>query len=270
MGTYIKLDPNAIKRIYKKTTILRNAKCTITFNTRITDTDESAGDWATVSEIAEYGDILVVSTATSETSGRTHTITCYKWDSPNTQRWSNTIRWLDNDVQYTYTNFSVNLTSSKIVEENMTITASCTRTLNSYTITWKYLSAYPDTWTTGIQTYNYGDTPSRISPSTVTSGLLRKVFTSWDNLGIVTENRTITAQYQLQGKFAVTLENCIQTDGDTINGWYPYGTNCSITAIANSQWAFDSNGTSTTSRSDRVPASFIISPNYCNITVKGS
>ena len=65
MGTYIKLDPNAIKRIYKKTTILRNAKCTITFNTRITDLDEPAGDWTTVSKTAEYGDILVVTAATS-------------------------------------------------------------------------------------------------------------------------------------------------------------------------------------------------------------
>ena len=260
--TYKKLNVSAIKRICKKTSILWNAEYKITFNLQ-----NSIGSWTYSSCSAYYGDIIVISTANSD---RTRTITCYKWDSPTEPRWSNTITWPANNAQYTYTNFKVDLIGRITVENAMTITASCTRTLNSYTITWKYLSAYPDTWTTGIQTYNYGDTPSRTSPSTVTSGNERKAFTSWDNLATVTGNRTITAQYQLQGKFAVALENCIQTDGDTINGWYPYGTNCSITAIANSQWAFDSNGTSTFSYSDNVPASFKISPNYCNITVKGS
>ena len=226
MGTtYKKLNVDTIKRICKKTSILWNAEYKINFNSQ-----NSIGSWTYSSCSAYYGDIIVISTANSE---RTRTITCYKGDSPAEPRWSNTITWPANNAQYTYTNFSVDLNGRITVENAMTITASCTRTLNSYIITWKYLSAYPDTWTTGIQTYNYGDTPSSTSPNTVTSGLLRKVFTSWDNLAMVTGNRTITAQYQHQGKFAVTLKNCIQTDGDTINEWYPYGTNCSITATAN-------------------------------------
>ena len=172
MGTtYKKLNVNVIKRICKKTSILWNAEYKITFNSQ-----NSIGSWTYPSCFAYYGDSIVISTANSD---RTRTITCYKWDSPTEPRWSNTITWPANNAQYTYTNFSVDLTGRITVDNAMTITASCTRTLNSYTVTWNYLSAYPDTWTTGIQTYNYGDTPSSTSPSTVTSGNERKVFTSW-------------------------------------------------------------------------------------------
>ncbi len=53
---------------------------------------------------------------------------------------------------------------------------SPTATLIDYTITWKYLTAYPDTWTTVSETYHYNDIPSRASAATVTSGTSRKVF----------------------------------------------------------------------------------------------
>lgn len=41
--------------------------------------------------------------------------------------------------------------------------------IDTCTITWKYLSAYPDTWATATETYNYGQTPSRTAPSNVTN-----------------------------------------------------------------------------------------------------
>ena len=74
------------------------------------------------------------------------------------------------------------------------------------TVTWKYLTAYPDTWTTVTETYNYDAKPSRSNPSTVTSGNERKVFKgTWSdgttsyttaNLPCVTANVTYIAQYK--------------------------------------------------------------------------
>ena len=123
MGTtYKKLNVDAIKRICKKTSILWNAKYKITFNSQ-----NSIGSWTCPSHFAYYGDIIVISTANSD---RTRTITCYKWDSPTEPRWSNTITWPANNAQYTYTNFNVDLIGRITVDNAMTITASCTRTLN--------------------------------------------------------------------------------------------------------------------------------------------
>ena len=128
MGTtYKKLNVDVIKRIYKKTTILWNTeKYEITFNSQ-----NSIGSWTCSSCSAYYGDIIAISTANSD---RTRIITCYKWDYPTEKRWSNTITWPDNNVQYTYTNFNVNLAGRVMIEKDMTITAYCTRTLNNYPV----------------------------------------------------------------------------------------------------------------------------------------
>ena len=128
MGTtYKKLNVDVIKRIYKKTTILWNTEeYKITFNSQ-----NSIGSWTHSSCLAYYGDIIATSTANSD---RTRIITCYKWDYPTEERWSNTITWPDNNVQYTYTNFNVNLAGRVMIEKDMTITASCTRTLNNYPV----------------------------------------------------------------------------------------------------------------------------------------
>ena len=261
MGTaYKKLNVAVIKRIYKKTSILWNAEYKITFNSQ-----NSIGSWTHSSCLAYYGDIIAISTSNSE---RTRTITCYKWDSPAEPRWSNTITWPKNDAQYTYANFSVYLPGSVMVEKDMTITAFCTRTLNSYTITWKYLSAYPDTWKTETQTYNYGDTPSRTSPSTVTSDNKRKIFTSWDSLATVTGARTITANYKTQVNATFQGTRCYATINDSAasNGWYDAGTK--VTWTANPNYAFSSNGSATT-RTNTISTKrtkYTASADYVNVT----
>lgn len=274
-ATYIKLNATALKRVYKKESIWWSAKYKISFDTQIKGSNDLAGYWETSSAVAEYGDILVVST---ETSTRTRTITCYRWDSPNDMRWSNTITWPDNTAQYTYADFNTSLTATKTVDNNFTITASCTRTLNQYQITWKYLDTYKDpTVASNLKstpvTYNYGDTPvmngvtNFVNNSDVTA---RYKFDKWDDVSVVTGNRTITAQYKHEGKFSVELNNCTRTSGDAINNWYTYGTTRSINVKSNTNWAFDNVGTSTASRSVTVPGSLTISPGYIYVTTNGS
>ena len=224
-ATYIKLNATALKRVYKKESIWWSAKYTISFDTQINGSHDLDGYWETSSAVAEDGDIWVVST---ETSTRTRTITCYRWDSPNDIRWSNTITWPDNTAQYTYADFNTSLTDTKTVDNNFTITASCTRTLNQYQITWKYLDTYKDpTVASNLKStsvhYYYGDTPvmnevtNFVNNSDVTA---RYKFDKWDDVSAVTGNRTITAQYKHEGKFSVELNNCTRTSGDAINNWY--------------------------------------------------
>lgn len=130
------------------------------------------------------------------------------------------------------------------------IYSTFTSTVRSYTITWKYLQTYSETWTTETQTYDYGATPSRTSPSTVTntSNTFRKVFTSWDSLATVTGARTITANYKIQVNATFSGTRCYaKIEGVSVpapNDWYDSGTK--VTWIANPNCAFSSDGSTTT------------------------
>lgn len=264
--TFVKFNTTILKRIHKKNSILWNTRYEITF----TSSPANSGTWDTTHAYAEYGDILVISNEDSE-STRSRIITCYMWSNPSEPRWSNKMTWPNNSAQYKYFDFKISgLTDTIIVEKNITIAASCTRELNKYTITWKYLEAYPDTWTTSTQTYTYGAKPSRTTALTVTSGTLRNYSIGWDSLAPVTGDRTITAQYQHQGFFGVTLENCTQTDGHPINEWYPHGTTCSISVKSNTNWAFDKTGTSTASSSFPVPKTLTVKAEYIYVTTNGN
>ena len=158
------------------------------------------------------------------------------------------------------TNFTISDANKTAVYKGSAFDAC---TINSYTITWKYLSAYPDTWTTATETYNYGDTPSRANASTVTSGNERKVFKSWSTLDPVTANRTITATYTLQ--YNVTALNGDGCYASISTGWHNAGT--SFTWTCNTNYAFNSAGTTTTA-SDSVSAggSYSKTADYVNVT----
>ena len=167
-------------------------------------------------------------------------------------------------AQYTYTpsNFSITRTEA---DEGGSVTVSQTRTLNSYIITWKWLDTY-SSWTTTTQTYNYGDTPSRTSPSTVTSGNNRKVFSNWDSLATVTANRTITATYTQQYYVLINRVRCTCPSSD---GWYDDGS--TITFTANSNCAFNSTGTQTTyTPTINSWGTYTGSADYVNVTLNGT
>ena len=282
MGTtYIKLNSTALKRVYKKESILWSAGYTVTFSTKVDGKSNVAGRWDTSSATVQYGDTLVVTKNITKNNSRTCTITCYKWDSPNDTRWYHTITWPDDDAQYTYTDFNVDLTGSKIVEGNFTITASCTSTINKYQITWKYLEEYKDPTVAS----NLISTPLVLDYGTKLvmngykewvandSDTARYKFEKWDKLAdnpTVTGELTLTAQYQHEGKLSVVLTNCTQTSGAENNTWHKYGTTQSISVKSNSNWAFDNTGTSTASRSVTVPGSLTISPGYIYVTTNGS
>ena len=141
-------------------------------------------------------------------------------------------------------------------------------TRNSYAITWKYLSSYPNTWTTTNQTYYYGETPSRSSASTVTLNRERKVFSSWDDLSVVTENRTITALYTQQYNVDIYATRCIASKS---SGWHDDGTE--VTWVANYNYAFDSQGTVqsvTETITSSVGVSISWSADYCYATFSGT
>ena len=198
---------------------------TISFGTTANKT--LYGSWNSSSQTAYYGDKITVSG---------NSVICYKWDNNSTARWTVKVTASSNDAQYTYSAVTIAESSIASVTAEATFTAYNTRTLNAYTITWKYLSAYPDTWTTATQTYNYGATPSRTSPSTVTnmSNNERKIFTSWDNLDTVVGNRTITANYKPQ--FAPTIESNYCIANRNSNQWYDPET--VITWTANDNYSF--------------------------------
>ena len=143
-----------------------------------------------------------------------------------------------------------------------------TSTVRSYTITWKYLSAYPDAWTTATQTYNYGDTPSK-TVSNVTSGKTRKAFVSWDSLAKVTEDRTITANYKTQ--FAPTIKSnyCTATMQPLQSGpWYDSGT--VITWIADDNYSFGGTTVKDTTAPQTITsgdATYSATPGYIKCTI---
>lgn len=136
-----------------------------------------------------------------------------------------------------------------------------TATIQSFTITWKWLSDY-STWSTATETYNYGETPSRSSPSTVTSGNSRKVFDNWDSLAVVTANRTIQAEYHDEYNVTISSIRCTANKSD---GWYESGT--IIAWTANENCAFDSSGTSTYSVNITSGGNKSGNANYIYVTI---
>lgn len=123
------------------------------------------------------------------------------------------------------------------------IYSTFTSTVRSYTITWKYMSAY-GSWTTATQSYNYGATPSRTLPDTVYSGNWYQRYTplNWDDLGQVTGNRTITCNYKHQIYYDYNETRCTYRSGTTA-GWYD-GTSLSYstTFTSDSGYAFNNSG----------------------------
>ena len=146
------------------------------------------------------------------------------------------------------------------------INKSVTATINTYTITWKYLSAYPDTWTTTTESYNYGATPSRTAPSTVTSGNNRKVFANWDDLSVVTSSRTITAVYTQQYYATISPSYCT---ANRATGWYNSGT--VITWTANDNYSFGGSAVKdTTTTTISSGTTYSKSPGYVKCTISGT
>ena len=216
------------------------------------------GSWSIGGIKAEYGDKITVSD---------NSVTCYTWYNTSTIRWTATVTSYPNDAQYTYSAVTIIGSDIASVTAETKFTAWNTRTLNSYTITWNYLSAYPDTWTTETQTYDYGATPSK-TVSNVTSGSFRKVPTSWDNLDTVTGNRTITANYKTQVYITWSGTRCSMK----INGkqpttmWRDIGD--IITWTADPNCAFSSDG-STTTISETISTqktNYTASADYINVT----
>lgn len=216
------------------------------------------GSWSIGGIKAEYGDKITVSD---------NSVTCYTWYNTSTIRWTATVTSYPNDAQYTYSAVTIIGSDIASVTAETKFTAWNTRTLNSYTITWKYLSAYPDTWTTETQTYDYGATPSK-TVSNVTSGSFRKVPTSWDNLDTVTENRTITANYKTQVYITWSGTRCSMK----INGkqpttiWRDIGD--IITWTADPNCAFSSDGFTTTISEaiSTQKTNYTASADYINVT----
>ena len=150
------------------------------------------------------------------------------------------------------------------------IYSTFTSTVRSYTITWKYMSAY-DSWTTATQSYNYGATPSRTLPDAVYGNNKRYVSLNWDDLGQVTGNRTITCNYKHQISYTYATTNCKYSSG-TKAGWYD-GTSLSYstTFTSNSGYAFDSSGTTTKTFSGTISGgSIAASASYIKITASSS
>ena len=213
------------------------------------------GSWSSSSQTAYYGDRITVSD---------NSVTCYKWDAASTARWTVTVTASSDNAQYTYSAVTIAESDIASVTAAATFTAWNTRTVNSYTITWKYLSAYPDTWTTATQTYNYGDTPSK-TVSNVASGKTRKAFVSWDNLDTVTGNRTITANYKIQ--FAPTIKSNYCTANRSSGAWYDSGT--VITWTADDNYSFNGAAVKDTTKASITSgdATYSATPGYIKCTI---
>ena len=226
---------------------------TISFGT--TANKSLYGSWSSSSQTAYYGDKITVSGTT---------VTCYKWDNISTARWTVKVSASSNTAEYTYSAVTIAESNIASVTAEAAFTAYNTRTLNSYTITWKYLSAYPDTWATATESYNYGATPSRANPSTVTSGSARKVFVRWDNLNTVTGNRTITAVYATQ--FAPTIKSNYCTANRSSGTWYDSGT--VITWTANDNYSFGGTAVKdTTTQTITSGGTYSATPGYIKCTI---
>ena len=213
------------------------------------------GSWSKSSQTAYYGDRITVSD---------NGVTCYKWDATSTARWTVTVTASSDNAQYTYSAVTIAESGIDSVTAAAAFTAWNTRTINSYTITWKYLTAYPDTWTTETQTYKYGATPSK-TVSNVTLGKTRKAFVSWDNLDIVTGNRTITATYKTQ--FAPTIKSNYCTANRSSGAWYDSGT--VITWTADDNYSFNGTAVKDTTKASITSgdATYSATPGYIKCTI---
>lgn len=218
----------------------------------------SYGTWSGAAATAYYGDYINISG---------NTVTCKAGGSSGSARWTRTLSANAADNTYTY---SASITSTSFtVTGAATIATTSSRSYINYTITWAYLTAYPDTETTVTETYHYGDTPSRTSPGDVqgtgSSSVYRAHFLNWDDLSVVTGSRTITATYESQGYVEITCNHCTS---DKSSGWYKTAKTFSIAAIADSNWSF--NGSETEDRKTFMkscPGTFTFEPGYCSITV---
>ena len=216
------------------------------------------GSWSKSSQTAYYGDKITVSD---------NSVTCYKWDATSTARWTVTVTASSDNAQYTYSTVTIAESGIDSVTAAATFTAWNTRTVNSYTITWKYLSAYPDTWTTETQAYNYGAKPSK-TVSNVTSGKARKAFVRWDNLDIVTENRTITANYKTQ--FAPTIKSNYCTANRSSGTWHDSGTEIIWTANDNYSFKGAAVKDTTTQIITSGDTTYSATPDYVKCTISGT
>lgn len=159
---------------------------------------------------------------------------------------------------YWYYNGSNTIVSG--VKSEMTINIDwATRKVHTYTITWKYLSAYPSTWTTTTETYNYNATPSRTGNNVTNSAdNAREYFLQWDSLSNVTSDRTITGQYKRQYKLTFSGTRCT-TDTKYLSGWYDNSetaftyTWTAGTSSDRTNYAFDSGGTQKTATQSITP-----------------
>ena len=183
------------------------------------------------------------------------------------------------EYTYTFSGWKLGSTSGSDVESGTTLNPGSTSsttikiyptftsTVRSYTITWKYLTAYPDTWTTETQTYKYGATPSK-TVSNVTLGKTRKAFVSWDNLDIVTGNRTITATYKTQ--FAPTIKSNYCTANRSSGAWYDSGT--VITWTADDNYSFNGAAVKDTTKASITSgdATYSATPGYIKCTISST
>lgn len=135
-----------------------------------------------------------------------------------------------------------------------------------FTVTWRFLSAYPNTWTTATENYYYGDTPSRAAAATVTSGNGQKVFAQWDNLSVITSDRTINATYTEQFYATITPNYCT---ANRTTGWYNSGT--VITWTANDNYSFNGSAVKDTTTSTITSGTtYTKSPSYVKCTISGT
>lgn len=91
----------------------------------ITFTKPTYGSWANATRTAYYGDII-------SSSGTT--VTCKKWDSTSTNRWSNTATADTNTDEYTYSVGTISGGDISSVTNNATITISSSATKNKYAV----------------------------------------------------------------------------------------------------------------------------------------
>ena len=156
------------------------------------------------------------------------------------------------DAQYTYG--SISGAGTFTYSSSHTTTLSCTRSDVMYTITWKYQVNIQNghQWTTTTTSYKYNATPN---PSDITStpptyvqdsssAQERQMLTGWDSLAKVTSSRTITAQYKWQYYIYTSATRC--TPSPEYSNWTWVDSGTVITFTANSNCAFNSNGSSTT------------------------
>lgn len=185
------------------------------------------------------------------------------------------------EYEYTFSGWKLGSTGGSDVESGTTLNPGSTSsttikiypaftsTLISYTITWKYLSAYPDTWTTETQIYHYGNIPSRSGLAVYSdSGRARQAFIKWDNLNEVIEDRTITATYALQFYPRISSSHC--TADRSSNTWYASGTIITWTADDNYSFGGANVKDTTTQTITSGDTTYSATPDYVKCTISGT